>query len=230
MAELTTPAKVQDYLGDSTLTSGQVTPYIDAAERLIAHACDRLDPSGNHWLSASHVERIDGEHFPHVLLRFTPVTAIASVAITSDASSSVSIPLTELECDGIAIASLGSNSPATTGRLGYRASAAGGSLTTWWDAGLPMPNWAWSVRSPNFGGGRSRVVVTYTGGYASAPADLAMAATILAAEMWRAKGRDPDLVSQTLGQFSQTYRQGKDQDTSLGSVYSLIRPYMRTVC
>jgi len=227
--ELTSVSAVQTFLDDTTLTSGQLTPAINAAEDFIARYCNRYDEAGfNHWLTASRVERLDGNLFNHLLLRWTPVTAIASVALTDTASSSTSITLTDLECDGIAIASL-STSPGRTGRLGFRATPKA-SAAAWFDSGWPQPSGLSWVRSPNFRGTASGVVVTYTGGYASAgvlPRDLTYVATMMAASMYRQQTTDPDVISESLGEWSQTRRNGKEEDTTLGSPFAILERYRR---
>lgn len=222
--ELTSVALFRNYIGDQSADSTLVTTFLNAAEQMIAKSCGRFDPAGAHWISASHTERIDGEWSPDILLKFTPVTAISSVVVTTSASGSYTVDTTLLEMDGIAIASLSTGTSAgVTGRLGYRNNGFG-STKAWFDTGIQEPSLL-SV-APNFGGGGNRVVVAYTGGYAAAPDDLILAANILAASMYRARTRDSSLKSEQLGDYSYTL------DTQSGAgipaeVESIIGNYRR---
>lgn len=225
--ELTSVALIQDYLEDTTISSATLTVIANAAESAIARYCGRYSPvSLAHWLSASRVEYIDGESFPHVLLKYTPITAISAVVITTGATTTQSITLTDLECDGIPIASLtaGETTQGDTGRLGFRAIATG-PIASWWDYGLTQPG---QFRSaiPNFGPGRRRVKVSYTGGYAAAPGDLSYAATVYAAFLYRQKGRDPEVQSETLGQYSVSYKTANGVAMP-ENVADMLMPYVR---
>ena len=227
--ELTSVALIQDYLGDTTVSSATLTVIANAAESSIARYCGRYSAvSLAHWLSASRVEYIDGESFPHILLKYTPITAISAVVITTGATTTQSITLTDLECDGIPIASLtaGETTQGNEGRVGFRANASG-PCASWWDYGLPQPSILQGRNgTPNFGNGRKRVKVSYTGGYAAAPGDLSFAATAYAAFLYRQQSRDASVQSESLGQYSVSY------STSNGvsmpdSVADLIAPYVR---
>lgn len=206
--ELTTLALVQAYTGDSTLTSGALNPFMNAAEAMIAKACGRFDASGNHWLSASHTEYFDGEWSDAVRLNFTSVSAITSVAQTTGPSSSITIALTDLSIDGIAIADLSTSNRAHQGILALRYACGAPMSLSAFNAGLDYPGYL--NNGQNLGGGRKRIKVVYTGGYASAPADLSLAATILAVTLYRRKSVNPTIQSETLGRYSYTNKQGED--------------------
>ncbi len=227
--ELTTVALIQDYLQDTTISSATLTVLANAAEATIGRYCGRYSAVAlAHWLSSSRVEYIDGESFPHVLLKWTPITAISAVVITTGATTTQSITLTDLECDGIAIASLaaGETTQGNEGRVGFRATAIG-PIASWWDYGLAQPSPLFARSGiPNFGGGRKRVKVSYTGGYAAAPGDLSLVATMLAAKLYREQSRDPSINSRTLGDYSETFGRSQDEEM-LGSLAAMLSPYVR---
>lgn len=227
--ELTTVALVQSYLNDTTADSALLTIMAGAAESEIARLCGRWEIAANYWLTAAHTERFDGEDAKNVLLRFTPVTAISSVVITTGASSSVTVTLTNLECDGIAIASLSASVAGLVGRLGWRT---GGTAITsdWFGQGFPEPSLVTPARDqPNWGSGENSVVVVYTGGYSAATAiyDLQFAATVLTAQMYRNRGRDPTLQSEHLGSYGYVRDILNSADNDMDSVRTIIGNHVR---
>lgn len=227
--ELTTVELIQDYLSDITISTSTLTTLAQAAEAAIARKCGRFDTvNGSHWLSASHTEYFDGDMAQNILLKFTPVTGVSSVTITTSASGAITVATTNLDLDGIAIANLSVSSPGIFGRLGWRQTTT--TVSQWFDYGFPRPNWMWSVGSPNFGDGRNRVAVTYTGGFSVAPDDLKLGATMLAAKMYRERSRDPALIAERLGAYSREWSEGDGDDKAMGGLLQLIGPYMRTVC
>lgn len=224
--ELTTTSAVATYLGDSSLSSS-LTTYLAAAENWIARTCNRWDLGQNHWLTASRTEYIDGNQSPFVMLRWTPISAVSSVDIVTGASTSYSLTLTDLEVDGIAIASLGASSPTLIGRLGLRNTTLAGPSA--WDVTPARSDSNRYQDWPNFGGGRNRVKVVYTGGYATVTPipDLTMAAMELTAAMWRNKDVNPNLKSETLGDYA--YVNGDGSATRLGSLSEALRNHIRPV-
>ena len=226
MPELTTTTLVGAYLNDASLGTA-LTTYVAAAEAFIARICGRYDLAGNHWLSASRVEYLDGNNWPAVFLKFTPITAVASVSLVTSSSTTSSYTLTELEVDGIAIADLTTSLAGMQGRLGLRSVVL--SSPAAWDAGWNPPYSPMWDRSPNFGGGRNRVKVTYTGGYTTAPADLALAATMAAATMYRSKDTDYSKKSEGLGEYSYTNADAALVAQMGPQFEALIAPYRRNV-
>lgn len=228
MPELTTTAIVQSYLDNTSADATLLTMMIGAAEAEIARLCGRWEIAGNFWLTAAHTERFDGEDAKNVLLRFTPVTAISSVNITTGASSSVSVTLTNLECDGIAIASLSATVAGLVGRLGWRT---GGTAITsdWFGQGYPENTVLPMRDQPNWGSGESSVVVAYTGGYATvAPIyDLQFAATVIVAAMYRNRSRDPSLQSEHFGDYSYVRDILNSNEKGISSATAAIRNHMR---
>lgn len=222
--ELSSVALFRTYIGDSAADSTLVTTFLNAAEQTIAKLCGRFHPGGAHWLTGSKTEYIDGEYAGSILLRWTPVTAVSTVNITTSATASVSVDTTLLEMDGIPIASLTSNLAGYVGRLGYRNNGFG-STRTWFDTGWPEPGLM--TRAPNFGGGNARVVVAYTGGYAAAPDDLILAVNILANSYYKARTRDSTLKQETLGDYSYTLADNAASTSVPAEVEALIGPYRR---
>lgn len=222
MAELTTLALVRSYLGDPTADATLTQAAIDAAEDRIARECGRFDEAaGAHWLSASRTEYLDGEWSKDVLLTFTPITAVATVSIINSATAATSVTLTDLECDGIPIASLAAGTPGRVGRLGLRQYSVGSSAAAY-ASGLDF-------LGDGFQGGSQRVKVTYTGGYATAPKALAQAAMVYAAQLCRDAARDSSIKSESLGDYSVTFADAAGAADLPPAVSSLIRNYKRLV-
>jgi hypothetical protein len=230
--ELTAVSAVQAYLGDASITSAVLTPIINAAEAVIARRCNRYDETqqGSHWLTAARIQYIDGEWSDYVQLKFTPVTGITEIAVIYGPSSTQVQTLTNFTCDGREISGLGATTPASKGKLVMRFS----NVAYAWSVGLPYYDYAvdlgiygvWSA----FSGGYQRVRVTYTGGFASAPADLARAATMLSAEMYRSQTRNMSVKSETLGDYSVTYLEQIGQQVfTLSNIDGIIANHFRPV-
>lgn len=228
--ELTSVTLIQDYLGDTSASSTTLTTMANAAEAMIARRCNRFDDAGgNHWLTASHTDRITADFARRIGLKHTPISAISSVTITAANGVTYTVPLTSINCDGIAIASLATNNMGFQGVLAWYGDPVT-STAAWFDAGLPRPSAYSAIPSPNFGSGYKSLIVAYTGGYASTsvvPGDLTLAATELSAMMYREKNRDPFKVSETLGQWSAQFAQATKDDPKFGGLISKIEPYRR---
>lgn len=230
MAELTSVATVQAYLGDTSISSSLLTTFIDAAEASIARYCGRCDtPSGNHWLTHTRIEFLDGEWSASAMLKFTPITAVSAVSIILGNASTQTVALTNLTMDGKEITDLSASNPGLIGKLGWRYGTSASVFN--FEYGLPYPGQydlgvygTWGA----FGGGFKRVKAEYTGGFASAPADLALAATMLSAEAYRDRTLNPSLQSERLGDY-QYVRAQADQaaEAKLCSVESMIKRHRR---
>lgn len=221
MPELTTVALVRDYLDDQTADSAQLTAAIDAAEDAMARYCNRFDEGGDHWLSAARTEYIDGENSRQVILTFTPITAVATVTILTSATGGTTVALTDLDCDGLPISGLAAGTPGTRGRLRMRQAFGSPRSANSYASGLDL------IGGLGFGPGS--VKVAYTGGYAAAPAALAQAAMVYAAQLYRDMARDASIKSESLGDYSVTFA---DAAAAVGippSVAALIGPYRRGV-
>lgn len=75
----------------------------------------------------------------------------------------------------------------------------------------------------NFLPGKRRYRATYTAGYASIPADVTLAATILAASLFNNR-KQANITSETLGQYSRTYANDPSNWKKLG-MFDLINKY-----
>jgi hypothetical protein len=235
MPELTSTTLVQNWLGDSSIPAATLSPYINLAEASIARYCNRYDDkAGAHWLTSSREEYIQGEFSTHVIVKFTPVTAIASVEIMTSATSSQTLTTTNFSCDGIPFASLAQANPGTAGQIAFFSGLLNAPAA--WDAGY-TPIYYPSIGvpySPNFAGGQKRVRVTYTGGYwtsgtgSQLPGDLIHAATVLAGIWYQRRMRDPSLRSQTLGEFSETYAQATSDPLKGTDLEGILNAYRRT--
>lgn len=228
MAELTTGSAVIARFGDSSWTVATVSAFVAAAEAGVARYCGRSDiPGGAHWLTHTRTEYRNGEYADIQPLRFTPVTAVSAVSIIFASGSTQSLTLTDLTMDGIEIADLTSSVAGVNGVLYMRSN----------------PYQLWNVDSlspysrrytPNFGGGKKKVKIAYTGGYATAAAipDVVLAVQMITANMYRNKFHDPNVKSTTLGQFSETYGgpgngQAFDVAQYLGDSISLLQDHKR---
>lgn len=234
MPELTSVSTVRSYIGDTSIDSTLLTTFITAAEAQIARWCNRYDETeqGNHWLSSSRVEFMDGFNSDHVMLKHTPVSAVSAVVWVLASGSTQAMTLTDLTLDGREIADLGATTPGRTGKLAWRY----GAIPTVYefDNGLgvpdvPAPGWPWTPSPSGFGGGPQRIKVSYTGGFASAPADLAMAATQLAAQMYRDRGKDGNLQSERLGDYQYVNAGAADRYAGIGSIEAAISAHRREV-
>lgn len=228
--ELCTVSGVVAWTGASTTNA---TIIAQAVERRIANYCGRRTEDGEAtWARAERVEYLSGELHAGVLLKWTPIDAVTSVKIITGSGAGAGsetytdIDLAGLALDGIAISDLSAaDYAAQVGYLHYR------NTGQYWDSTYLS---ARQLRIPpgNFGGGRQRVKVVYTGGYASSakpvPDDLKLAALILCKSIHDAKSINGTLQSESLGNYSYTNATGSDvtaSETSMGAVKDLLQPY-----
>lgn len=193
------------------------------AESMIARYCGRFEaPSGPHWLTATRVEYKNGEYADIQPLRFTPVTAVSAVTLISASGSTNSVTLTDLTMDGREIADL---SASVVGHFGVLYMRSNPDLL-WYDSS----SFYGRRTAPSFGGGKKRVKVSYTGGYATAASipDVVLAVQMVAANMYRNRSTDPNLKSITLGNFSETYGGTSTMEAGyLGDVATLLQDHKR---
>lgn len=226
MGELTTGSAVIARFGDSSWTVATVSAFVASAESLIARYCGRFDLGGNNWLTHTRTEFRNGEYADMADLKWVPVTAVSAATIVYASGSTQSLTLTDLTMDGIEIASLSASNAGLDGFLYMRSN----------------PDLLWSsenvyglARTPNYGGGKKRVKVEYTGGYANAAAipDVVMAVQLTAANMYRNRTRDLAVTSTTLGNFSETYGNSNSVQNAnmlaqwLGDQISLLQDHKR---
>jgi hypothetical protein len=229
--EICTASGITAWTGASATDAAIIS---QAVERRIANYCNRRTENGdNTWSRTSRVEYLTGELSAGVLLKWTPIDAVTSVKIiTGTGAGSASetyttVDLTSLALDGVAIADLSSAGYASqVGYLHYRNSS-----VQMWDSDY------WGARrgrvpAANFGSGRQRVKVEYTGGYASPakpiPDDLKLAALSLAKSMYDAKSVSGTLQSERLGDYSYTNATASDKaaaEDGFGQVKDLLQSY-----
>lgn len=219
MPELATASAVQAWTGADATTATALIAHVEAR---IANYCNRRTEDGSAvWEDSAKTEFIDGELSQGVLLNWRPIVAVSSVTIITSSSTSTSYTLTDLTVDGIEISGLAAN-PAPYGFLMLRNSG-----TYVWDSEYIMARSA-RVSSPNFGAGRKRIKVVYTGGYTTIPSDLTLAAKIACKNVYDAKQVSGSVQSESLGNYSYTNKDGSTIDTnqwSFGGVLDLLQPY-----
>lgn len=218
--ELCTVSGVVAWTGASTTNA---TIIANAVEARIGQYCNRMTQGvgvGTIWTSGSRTEYLTGEMSSGVLLKWTPITAIASVTLIINNTSTYSYTLTDLVCDGVEIASL-STTNARNGWLQIR------SGIEYWDQEYMEARRSRSPL-PNFGAGRERIKVAYTGGFSTIPDDLKLAALILSKTISDTKSISTGVQSESLGNYSYTNASAADvtaREDVMGSVKDLLQPY-----
>lgn len=182
MSDLLVASAVVAYFGFPSSDLAVVSALCARVDDVVASLCNR--PDG--FLSAQHVERIDGMASDRFVCTYTPIAETPAPVVTVDGSV-VSPDLYRVEY--------------ATGIVGMDTSR----LSLWID-GHPTP----AVQAfqflpdPNFGDGFRNVEVTYTGGYGVVPlpGDLVQGAMELVSYMYRQRRRDSSLQSERLGDYS----------------------------
>lgn len=225
--ELSVASAVAAWTGASV---ADATTIAGAVEARIGNYCNRMTEDGaDIWNRIARVEYLDGELSEGVLLKWTPISAVSSVQIvggyTNSAEVLTDVDLTSLACDGIAIADLSGNF-GRVGMLHYRNSAG-----RMWESDF-YSNRTARVPTANFGSGRQRIKVSYTGGFPSGiggmPADLKLAVLVLSKNIYDAKSVSSTLQSESLGNYSYTNSTGKESGASellMGNVKDLLQAY-----
>jgi hypothetical protein len=173
---VTTLSAVQRYLGIGSTDAALLSALIPIATKTAARWC-----GVDSFEAASYTEYHNGECADKVVLKNIPVNSVTSVAVV----------------DGTASAAVGSTTYTTdtlAGILGFR----GPSGPLAWDLSLPMG------QGGRFPDGFRNVKVVYSGGYSTVPADLNHAMVELVSQMYRARGVNQSLQSETIGQYSYT--------------------------
>lgn len=159
---------------------------IEAAERRVARHCGRGTGT---WLTAARTEYFSGTFNAEMILTYTPVTALASVAeVTSattagvETTSTGGLEVNRFTVDGYAP---GAAFTAHEGILRFRGNTTTTAGNAFESGGeiLTLPRYH---ASPNFGDGAKSIKVAYTGGFASVgvtPGDLLQAFLECAAEL-----------------------------------------------
>lgn len=220
-SELVSVASAVTWTGSTTAI---ITNVLAGVEARIANYLGRKQPPGVlRFEDTAYTEYYDGELSDGILLKMTPIVGVTSVTLISNNTTSSAYTLTDLTVDGIEIASL-SASPALVGRLQMR----GGSYM--WDSDYLSSRHV-RVPVPNFGSGRNRIKVVYTGGWTTIPDDLKLAALQACKNVVDRKEVSSTLASETLGNYSYTnVTSSSSDDTSgpewaFGGVLDLLKPY-----
>jgi len=156
---------------------------LDAGEQELNAMADR--PLG--FLQGARTDTISGNNAATIQLRYTPVAVASPITVTVNGSAVAS--------DEYAV-------DPENGTLGFKFpgvsvfSSLTGQYSPFTLSGMP-------TLSPTFGNGFRQVVVTYTGGYAVAPAALVHATMQMAAASWYAQQSGP-FKSRSLGSFAYT--------------------------
>lgn len=188
MADLALVADLKTWLGISVSTyDTPLERVLDSVDKTLARRLGRpyLEDGTGGWLTNTHVEYLDGNDGPVLYLAHTPIDSITSVVIVTGASSTSTIASTLYTFDP------------DSGALHYYESE-GLSLAAFQNPDLNTGRFPRGIRN---------VKATYVGGYANqaaVPGDLEQLAIELAADVWRAKGRDTNLTSESIGGYSYT--------------------------
>lgn len=220
MPDLTTVAEVQRWLGVSG-DDDLIADLVRATEAWMATYTGRATSDGSSpFLSAPRTQRarMRLDRRGAIVLRWTPITGIASIAIDASPTPTGTIPLESFVCDGAPVAPSGMM--AVGGVLRWRGAPRSRLL---WEHGLDGCEAHSEVP----------IVVQYTGGWTAEtlPADLRMAATRIAAQMYRDRALNYALQSETLGSYSYTLStatSGTIQAMRAG-VTDVLEPYRRYV-
>lgn len=220
--ELTTIAAFEALYG-TAYDDALVTSTIERAQAELSRICNRPyseDGTVSGWLSASRTEYLHERLEDGIPLRYTPVTAITSLAIVTGATTSSAIQTTQLSVDHIPAASLSASASKIAGILrSYEHSSYDAAFDAGEDVGGRRLTWAPPAQVYK---------VVYTGGFASGsvPDDLEAACLAMTILMLRSSSRDEGLSSHTLGAHSYTMATGAEGD-GLAGVMKLIGPYRR---
>lgn len=213
---LTTLTEIKTYLSISgTGNDTLLTALAEAGEDWIFRYCNR--PSG--FASASQTEYFDGE-FSETLpaLTYSPVTAVASVKISTGEGTWSTLTLSTMSIDGLPLD--GTAFTTHKGIIRFR-SRAGNK----WSFETGQVPYTPIQHGANFGGGRDTVQVVYTGGYSSIPAALEQASIMAASDLWNNRTTNPAVKSETLGEYS--YTRAESDSAFSPATRALLAPFRR---
>jgi hypothetical protein len=209
VAELTTLAALQEYLSITDSSYDAVlTNTLERAEDRIRRVCGKGDGL---FASASRTEKIPGTGRPIIYLTHRPVTVITSVIAYADASTSSTLT-------------------STTYRINDEQT--GVMLTDWanplWDMGGPEYRRTSALWRPY---AREQTAypytqVIYTGGYATIPDDLAECALWLASQMYRERGVNYAVQSESLGHYSYTLANSANGNAITQELHERLAPFI----
>ena len=204
MSNLITTAEYKTWANITTSAYDTIIGVIvSGVSTEIRRWCGRNETNG--FESMSRTERYDGNNEQTINLMEWPVTSVTSVKVYANDGTYETLDSTTYRCDQTG----GVLSRVDPTKARYPVTAFGTVQATF------------SVQ-PWFPDGFDNIEVVYTGGYATIPDDLKMAAFRLADMHYAARGRNLGIASESLGQYSYS-NFGDDELTSLK--LSLTRTY-----
>jgi hypothetical protein len=160
--------------------------------------------------SDDYIETVSGDGSPDLYVRNWPVTAITSVTHVSDGGVETTLAATDYRCI------VGDDNRGHIRRLPYVPPQSG--------AGRYVDEWGTNGCRPVWQEGYGNYVVAYTGGYATVPGDIEMAAWMLI---------DTKLEGQGFGIYTQQVGQGNENKAmrsaadSMAEYRRLLGPFRR---
>ena len=204
MASLISIAEYKVWSGISgTAQDALLTVLVDAVSMEVRRWCDRNLTNG--FESVSRTERYDGTGEQTIQLMEWPVTSVTSVTIYSADGTSNILETDSYRFDG---------DSGVLSRIDPR-------LARYPVYAFGTVNATFAVQ-PWFDAGFNNVEVIYTGGYSTISADLKMACYRLTDLAYSSRGRNFNLASESLGQYSYS-NQDPTKTTAIKS--ELVRAY-----
>jgi hypothetical protein len=184
MANLITTAEYKTWANISgTAYDSVIATIVSGVSTEIRRWCGRDTTNG--FESMSRTERYDGNNEQTINLMEWPVSSVASVKVYASDGTYETLDATTYRCD----ASGGILSRVDPTKARYPVTAFGTVQATF------------SVQ-PWFPDGFDNIEVAYTGGYATIPDDLKIAALRMSDVHFSARGRNMGIASESLGQYS----------------------------
>ena len=206
MASLALLSVYKTWLGIASTTYDTALQLVlDSASAEIRRWCGRDETTG--FATATRTEYYDGNDEVTIQLREFPITSITSVSVRYAGGSTDTLDSTSYRVEN------------TTGLLARIDATRGRFVSMRSDLQVPSGTF---LPEPRFPQGFGNITVVYVGGYSTIPSDLQMACMRMSDIMWSARGRDPTLTSEKIGDYSYT-RDGADAVASIKT--NLIQAY-----
>ena len=188
MASLALLSVYKTWLGITSSTYDTALQLVlDSASAEIRRWCGRDETTG--FSSATRTEYYDGNDEITIQLREFPITSITSVTIRYADGTTEALDSTTYRANTI------------TGLLARIDASRGRFVSMRSDLQVSMGTF---LPEPRFPQGFANITVVYVGGYSTIPSDLQMACMRMSDIMWSARGRDPTLTSEKIGDYSYT--------------------------
>lgn len=157
-------------------------------------------------------EAYSGDGSQELLLRNWPVTVLTSIKVKADDGTTTTLDSSDYRAD------LGTHNTGLVVRLPYTGGSSRLAVDDW---GEPL---GYRSQGASFPEGFQNILVTYTGGYATVPANIVLAAHRLIDHYLSQRGVDIGVSNDSQGNRSSTFRGGMDIDLMKRS---LLGPYRR---